>query len=271
MPAMSAGVRDLLLRLQADLPRAEERRSEDLHLELVLGHLLPFRAEIAREERVQVVRVAEQVGRRQDRPGRNLLRDVLRRDVAHLEVVALQRDELGALLEQVAAVERLERVVRFDILREHLDHVRADVLVREHCREAQRRLGLRPGGNDLRSRQRDTRLECGTSVDLECHDFLLVDDECNYRANHPAPDHFRSQTQGTSSWRPSSVRMAPTGTGWVTLNIGISRTPAQPRAIRPASRCRSRRIRDTRGSFRTACRCRPGSGSHGSVPPRAAA
>ena len=43
---------DLLLRLEADLAGAEERRPEDLHLELVLGHLLHLRAEVAGEERV---------------------------------------------------------------------------------------------------------------------------------------------------------------------------------------------------------------------------
>ena len=129
---------DLLLRLQADLARAEEGRPEDLHLELVLDHLLHLRAEVAGEEGVQVVGVAEQVGRGQDRPGGHLLGDVLRRDVAHLEVVALQGDQLGALLEQRAVVERLELEVGLDVLGEHLDHVGADVLVGEHRGEAER-------------------------------------------------------------------------------------------------------------------------------------
>ena len=120
-----------------------------------------------------MVGVAEGVGGRQDRPCHQLLGDVLRRDVAHLEVVALQRDELGALLEQRAAVERLDLEVALDVLGEHPDHVGADVLVREHRGEAQRGLVLRPGGHDLRRGQRGAGLEQRTTVDLEVHDFLL--------------------------------------------------------------------------------------------------
>ncbi len=44
------GRADLLLRLQADLARAEEGRPEDLDLQLVLGHLLHLRADVAGEE-----------------------------------------------------------------------------------------------------------------------------------------------------------------------------------------------------------------------------
>src|SRR5438309_2498470 len=59
---------DFLLGFQADLPRAEERRSEDFHLDVVLDHLLHLRAEIAGKEGIQMVGVAEQVRRSQDRP-----------------------------------------------------------------------------------------------------------------------------------------------------------------------------------------------------------
>jgi hypothetical protein len=69
--------------------------------ELVLGHLLHLGARLAVEERLEVVGVAEQVGRGQDRPGGDLVGDVLGRDVAHLEIAALQGDELGALLNSV--------------------------------------------------------------------------------------------------------------------------------------------------------------------------
>ena len=113
------------------------------------NHFLHVGAEIAGEELVQMIRVAEQISRSQDRPLGHLVCDVLRRDVAHLQVAALERDELGALLEQVAAVVAFECELTGDVLREHLHHVRADVLFGEHRGEAKLRLLLRDG------RQRD--------------------------------------------------------------------------------------------------------------------
>ena len=74
--------------------------------EAVFSKLLP---DLAREDLLQVVGVAEEVGRGNDRPGRDLVRDVLGRDVAHLEIAALHGDEFGALLEQRAAVVGLQR------------------------------------------------------------------------------------------------------------------------------------------------------------------
>jgi len=90
--------------------------------------------------------VAEGVGRGQHRPCGKLLADVLRPDVAQLEVVALQRHQLRALLEQRAAEEGLDLVVGLDVLGDHPGHVGADVLVREHGGKAQRRLVLRQAG-----------------------------------------------------------------------------------------------------------------------------
>jgi hypothetical protein len=90
-----------------------------------------------------VVRVAEHIGRGQDRELRHLVGDVLRRDVAHLEVAALQRHELGPLLEEVAPEIGLERKVRGDRLGELLRHLGPDVLVRKDGGEAQHRLVLR--------------------------------------------------------------------------------------------------------------------------------
>ena len=84
------------------------------------------------EDLLQVVGVPEEVGRGNDRPGRDLVRDVLGRDVAHLEIAALHRDEFGALLEQRAAVVGLQREADgFDVLPEALHHLRPDVLLGE--------------------------------------------------------------------------------------------------------------------------------------------
>jgi hypothetical protein len=44
--------------------------------------------------------IAEEIGRGQHRPFRDLVGNILRRDVAHLQIAALQRDKLRALLEQ---------------------------------------------------------------------------------------------------------------------------------------------------------------------------
>ncbi len=65
------------------------------------------------------------------RPGGDLLRDVRRREVAHLEVAALERDELGALLEQRVAPIRLEVEVVLDRRGEGLVGVGAQVLLGE--------------------------------------------------------------------------------------------------------------------------------------------
>ncbi len=126
---MSSGVLDPAISPDADVPRAEIGRSEDVDAELFLGHLLHFGADIALEERLEMLGVAEQVGRGQDRPRGDLVGDVLRRDVAHLEIAALQRDEFGALAEQRSAVVQLELEVFRDRLGEPLHHLGADVLL----------------------------------------------------------------------------------------------------------------------------------------------
>ena len=164
---------DLLVRLQPHLPRAEEGRPEDLDLHLLLGLLLVLGAEVARPEVAQVARVAEQVGRGQDRPGRDLLGDVLRGDVAHLQVVPLQGDELGALLEERRVEEEVDLEVVLHPLGKGLHHGRADVLVREHRGEPQRGLGLRhrreTEGHGGRGGEGGACLERGTSVDCVRH------------------------------------------------------------------------------------------------------
>ena len=66
---------------------------------LLARHLDEVLADVAVERLFQMLVVAEQVGGGQQRPGRNLLGNVGRRQVAQLQVVALKRDELGALLE----------------------------------------------------------------------------------------------------------------------------------------------------------------------------
>ena len=107
-----------------------------LDAELLLDLAGQLLADVAREEGAHVVGVAEQVGGGDDRELGHLVGDVLRRDVAQLEVAALQRHELGALLEQVAAVVGLDGEVLADRLGELLGHLRPDVLVGEDCRKA---------------------------------------------------------------------------------------------------------------------------------------
>src|SRR3712207_9330886 len=68
-----------LFRSQVDVPRAEIDRRDDLNAELVASHLHEFLADVALEGLVEVVGVAEEVGRGHERPGRDLLRDVGRR------------------------------------------------------------------------------------------------------------------------------------------------------------------------------------------------
>src|SRR4051812_4457386 len=65
-------------------------------------------ANIARKHLLQMIGITEEIGGRDDGPSRDLVGDILRRDIAHLEIAALHRDELGPLLEQGAAIIGLE-------------------------------------------------------------------------------------------------------------------------------------------------------------------
>src|SRR5690606_34032550 len=98
---------------------------------------LHLRSSFTGEEGRQVGGVAEEVTRRHDGPGRNLVGDVLRGDLAHLEISALEGDEFRALLEKISAVIAFKREVVGDRLGKLLHHVGADVLLGEHGRKAQ--------------------------------------------------------------------------------------------------------------------------------------
>src|SRR5690606_25871836 len=110
------------------------------------NHFLHFRAELTVEEFLQVIGVAEQIGGRQYGPGGNLLRKVLRGDIPHFQVSALERNKLRSLLEQVAAVIALENKIVLNSLGKFLHHLRADVLLGEDGGKAQFGLGLRECG-----------------------------------------------------------------------------------------------------------------------------
>ena len=75
----------------------------------------------------------------QQRPGRDLLGDVGRREIAQVEIVALQRDQLGALLEQRVAPVRLEIEVVLDRGGEGLVGLGAKIGFGERAAEAQLR------------------------------------------------------------------------------------------------------------------------------------
>ena len=136
---------DLLVGLQVDTARAEIDRRDDLDAKLVLGHLDELLADVALERLLHVVGVAEQISRRHQRPSRNLLGDVRRREIAEIEIVALKRDELGALLEQRVAPIGLEVEIVVDRRGEGLVGLGAQVGFRERAAEAQLLLGLRAG------------------------------------------------------------------------------------------------------------------------------
>jgi hypothetical protein len=89
--------------------------------------------------------VAEQERRRQQRPGRNLLGDVCRREIAQVEVVALKRDQLGALLEERVAPVRLEIEIVLDRSGERLVGLGAQVGLGEGTAEAELLPGLCAG------------------------------------------------------------------------------------------------------------------------------
>ena len=130
------------------MSRAEEGRAEDLHLKLILHHLLHLQALLTAEELVQVVGVAKQVGRGKDRPGGYLFRDVLGSDVAHFEVVALKRYQFCSLAEQRRVQVHLDLEIAGDLLGELVHHVGANVLVGKHGCEADVWWALCPGRQD---------------------------------------------------------------------------------------------------------------------------
>ena len=63
---------------------------------------------------VHVLRISEQVGGGQQRPCRYLFRNVGRREIAQIEVVTLERDQLRALFEKGVAPVRLKVEMVFD-------------------------------------------------------------------------------------------------------------------------------------------------------------
>ena len=127
---------DLLVRLEVDAARAEIDRRDDLDAELILRRLYEVFADVALEHLLYVLGVAEQECRGHQRPGRNLLGDVGRREIAEFKIVTLQRDQLGTLLEQRVAPVRLEIEVVFDRARELLVGLRAKVRFGEGAAEA---------------------------------------------------------------------------------------------------------------------------------------
>ncbi|MCY1558655.1 hypothetical protein D9M68_956090 [compost metagenome] len=98
----------------------------------------------------------------------------MRRDVAHLQVVALQRHQLGALAEQRGVQEHLDLEIGLDVLGQHLHHVGADVLVREHGGKAQGGLGLRPGGHHRCGGERSAGLQHRAAVEMGVHGESLL-------------------------------------------------------------------------------------------------
>src|SRR3546814_15459115 len=118
-------------------------RTDTLLPYTTLFRSLHLGAVLAVEEGPQVLGIAEQVGRGQHRPGGNLLGDVLGRDLAHFQVAALDGDQFGALLEEIAAVVALDGEVVLDGPGANLNHLGSDVLLREDGLEAQHRHVLR--------------------------------------------------------------------------------------------------------------------------------
>jgi hypothetical protein len=93
-----------------------------------------------------VIRVAEQISRSQNRPCGNLVRNILRGDIAHFKIVALQGDELGTLLEEIATEVGLDGREIGDLRAQQAHHLGADILLGKHRRKTQGRLVLRQNG-----------------------------------------------------------------------------------------------------------------------------
>ena len=145
---------DLLVGLEVDTARAKVDRRNDLDAKLVLGHLDELFADVVLECLLHMIGVTEQERRRQQRPGRNLLGDVCRREIAQVEVVALKRYQLGALLEERVAPIRLEFEIVLDRSGERLVGIGAQIGLGEGSAEAELLPGLSagaPGGGERKN------------------------------------------------------------------------------------------------------------------------
>ena len=134
-----------LVGLEIDAAGSEIDRGYDLDAELILRHLDEFFADVALERLRHVFGIAEQIGRGQQRPCRNLLRNIRRREIAQIEVVTLERDQLRALFEKGVAPVRLKIEVVFDRRSEGFVGFGAQIGFRERAAEAKLLPGLREG------------------------------------------------------------------------------------------------------------------------------
>jgi hypothetical protein len=143
--------RDARARTEVHVPRAEIERAEDVHVQLVARHAVELAPDLAGEDLLHVVSVAEQVGRGHHRPGRDLPREVLRRQVRHLHIAALDRDEFRALAEQRGVQVQLDVEVAGEVALEAAHRLGADVLVGEDGGEADAPARLGAGADGRRS------------------------------------------------------------------------------------------------------------------------
>jgi hypothetical protein len=157
--------RDALARPQVHLARAEIERPEDVDVELLARHALEVTADVAVEDLAHVIGVAEQVGGGHHRPGRDLPRDVLRRDVRHLQVAALHRDQLRPLAVERGVEVQFELELVLQRLGGAAHRVGADVLVGKDRCEADLPLRLRPGRQCRARGERGRGRDRGTTSD----------------------------------------------------------------------------------------------------------
>jgi hypothetical protein len=107
--------------------------------------------------------------------GRNLLGDICRREIAQVEIVALKRDQLGALLEERIAPVGLEFEIVLDRSGERLVGLGAQVGLGKGAAEAELLLvlcGGAPGGGERKNAgatgDHGTAREAGHGVPPEC-------------------------------------------------------------------------------------------------------
>ncbi len=115
--------------------------------------------------------VTEEVGGRENRPLGDLLGNVLGRDIAHLQVAALDGDEFGALLEEVAAVIGLQLEVSADSFGKFLGHLGADILLRKDGRKLENRLVLSQRRNGEHCRSQHGCAKQMAACEIEHHVF----------------------------------------------------------------------------------------------------
>jgi hypothetical protein len=167
-----------------------------MDVQLFTRHAVEVLPDRAGEDLPHVVGVAEQIGGRHDGPGRDLPREVLRREIRHLDIAALDRDQLRALAEQRRVQMQLDIELGGKVALEAAQRFGPDVLVGEDRRQADAPARLGAGADDRRGGEGGSGGQHGPAAEGQRHGRFLSLESVGRtlrpairRIKSKAPDH----------------------------------------------------------------------------------